>query len=40
METRICNNCGEEWADTGDEHCPHCGSENTEIISDDQEDDE
>lgn len=36
METRHCNDCGEEWTDTGDETCPECGSNDTEIV-DDQE---
>lgn len=31
-EKRKCNNCGEEWTDTGDEGCPFCGDENTYII--------
>ena len=35
-EERKCNVCGETWVDTGNEECPFCGSENTEI--DDSED--
>ena len=31
-EIRRCNVCGEKWEDTGDYKCPHCGSENTEIV--------
>jgi RNA polymerase subunit RPABC4/transcription elongation factor Spt4 len=37
METRVCNNCDEEWVDTGDEVCPFCGSENTEILPEEDE---
>lgn len=33
-ESRRCNNCGEEWKDTGDDICPFCGSNNTEIVDD------
>ena len=37
-ERRFCNVCGEEWTDTGDEECPFCGSDNTEIMDDEDED--
>ena len=40
METRRCEDCGEEWRDTGDYECPFCESSNTVVIADDDEDDE
>lgn len=33
-ETRVCNECEEEWTDTGDEVCPFCGSDKTEVRTD------
>ncbi len=36
-EERACNVCGERWVDTGDQECPFCGSEDT-YITDDNED--
>lgn len=32
MEKRRCNECGEEWQDTGDPDCVFCGSDDTEIV--------
>ena len=37
-ERRFCNDCWTEWNDTGSYECPFCGSSNTEILDD--EDDE
>ena len=37
IEIRICNDCGEEWPDTGDEQCPFCGSWDTDIKDEDDE---
>jgi len=30
-ETRICNVCGEDWDDTGEQECLFCGSADTHI---------
>ena len=35
-EHRRCNDCGEEWTDTGDPACPFCGSDRTEIIEEEE----
>lgn len=32
---RQCNSCGERWEDAGDFTCPHCGSEDAEIMTED-----
>jgi hypothetical protein len=37
-EIRKCNICGEEWTDNGEVICPFCGSDDTYII--DELDDE
>ncbi len=31
-EKRRCNECGEEWLDTGAYECPFCGSDDTFIV--------
>ena len=31
-ENRLCLDCGESWANTGESECPHCGDTNIEII--------
>ena len=37
-ERRFCNNCGAEWDDEGGETCPYCGSDNTEILPSEDDD--
>ncbi|MBC8252615.1 MAG: hypothetical protein H8E35_01130 [Ardenticatenia bacterium] len=32
-EMRACNICDEQWEDSGDDDCPHCGCNGTEIMS-------
>ena len=39
-EIRRCNECGEEWPDTGDYECPFCGSDDTYIIEEEEEEEE
>lgn len=39
-EIRICNECGEEWVDVGDEQCPFCGSWDTDIKEEPDEEEE
>jgi len=36
-EDRKCNDCDERWLDTGDEECPYCGSDDTEIVNEPNE---
>ena len=35
-EKRRCNECGEEWPDSGDYECPHCGSQDTFIVEEEE----
>jgi rubrerythrin len=34
-EVRRCNRCKYEWEDEGEEKCPRCGSEDTEVVRSD-----
>lgn len=36
-EIRQCNTCGESWTDSGADICRFCGSEDTDIVEDDEE---
>lgn len=40
METRMCFMCGEIWTDTGELECPFCGSLDTSIIDDPEDETE
>jgi hypothetical protein len=40
IEERTCNDCGETWIDNGDEACPFCCSMATDIVTDENEDDD
>jgi rRNA maturation endonuclease Nob1 len=39
-EKRRCNVCGEEWTDDGDDECFYCGSDDTEIVIEEGEEEE
>ena len=36
-EEKSCNECGEQWIDTGDDQCPFCGSSNIEPVDDEED---
>ena len=36
-EEKSCNECREQWIDTGDDQCPFCGSSNIEPVDDEED---
>lgn len=39
-EIRVCNECGEQWEDEGDDECPYCGWDDTYILEDDEDEED